>query len=85
MKGDNKIGQIDICQKLCIVKCSRNKSALPKGVLVSKHVCPKCHKAKKVSVYHRHVRRCIPCARDLHFLSVTKSGSFNKEKAAAAK
>ena len=49
---------------------------------MSKHVCPKCHKTKKVSVYARHVKSCMPNSKDLHYLSVTKSGSFNKEKAA---
>jgi len=52
---------------------------------MSKHVCPKCHKAKKTSVYARHVKKCIPNAKNLHFLAVTKSGSFNKEKIAAEK
>lgn len=47
---------------------------------MSKHVCPKCHKAKKKSVLQRHIKMCMPSARNLHFLSVTKSGSFKKEK-----
>lgn len=52
---------------------------------MSKHVCPKCHKTKKTSVYARHVRNCMPSVRNMHFLSVTRSGSFNKIKAAAEK
>jgi hypothetical protein len=51
---------------------------------MSKHVCSKCHKAKKTSVFHRHMKFCIPSPRNLHFLAVTKSGSFSKLKAAAA-
>jgi ribosomal protein L37AE/L43A len=50
---------------------------------MSKHVCPKCHKAKKAGYYARHIRKCVPCARDLQFLAITKSGSFNKTKNAA--
>jgi len=45
---------------------------------MSKHVCPKCHKAKKLSAYARHVKHCIPCTKDLFWLSRTSSGSFNK-------
>jgi len=47
---------------------------------MSKHVCPKCHRTKKTSFYARHVKNCVPTAEDIHYLSITKSGSFNKEK-----
>jgi len=46
-----------------------------------KHVCPKCHKKKKVGIYSQHVRGCIASAKDITYLSATKSGSFNKIKA----
>ncbi len=52
---------------------------------MSKHVCPKCHKRKKVSVYAKHVRGCIPRAADIQYLSITKSGSFKKAKEISGK
>jgi hypothetical protein len=55
---------------------------LLRKIKMSKHVCPKCHKYKKKSMYARHVKRCIPSAEDVRYLSITKSGSFSKAKAA---